>query len=107
MMMVMNINHLLSKVVAEEQPGLGDEKINYQEYVVPAFLTQVGHGEVGADDDGVGHDDDDDDDTDEDIEAVDINSYDRSLNMSMMIDSTGYQLYLIPGDLFPGDGPHK
>ena len=31
------------KVVAEEEPGLGDEKINYQEYVVPAFLTQVGH----------------------------------------------------------------
>ena len=48
-------------MVAEEKPGLGDEKINYQEYVVPAFLTQVGHDEVGADDvDGecVGDDDD-------------------------------------------------
>ena len=55
-------------MVAEEKPGLGDEKINYQEYVVPAFLTQVGHDEVGADDD-VGHDDDYDDD---------IISYDRS-----------------------------
>ena len=36
-------------MVAEEQPGLGDEKINYQEYVVPAFLTQVGHDELDAD----------------------------------------------------------
>ena len=27
--------------MAEADPGLGDEKINYQEYVVPAFLTQV------------------------------------------------------------------
>ena len=35
--------HKTPKVVSEEEPGLGDEKINYQEYVVPAFLTQVGH----------------------------------------------------------------
>ena len=43
--------HKTSKVVAEEEPGLGDEKINYQEYVVPAFLTQVGHqhNQIGAD----------------------------------------------------------
>ena len=33
--------NILCKVVAEADPGLGDEKINYQEYVVPAFLTQV------------------------------------------------------------------
>ena len=46
MMTTLNI-----KVVAEEEPGLGDEKINYQEYVVPAFLTQVGHEhkQIGAD----------------------------------------------------------
>ena len=37
------------KVVAEEPLELGEEKINYQEYVVPAFLTQVGHDELDAD----------------------------------------------------------
>ena len=36
-------------MVAEEETGFGDEKINYQEYVVPAFLTQVGHAELGGD----------------------------------------------------------
>ena len=51
MMTTLNI-----KVVAEEEPGLGDEKINYQEYVVPAFLTQVGHqhNQIGADRGGDG-----------------------------------------------------
>ena len=37
------------KVVTEEPLELGEEKINYQEYVVPAFLTQVGHDELFAD----------------------------------------------------------
>ena len=37
------------KVVTEEPLELGEEKINYQEYVVPAFLTQVGHDELDAD----------------------------------------------------------
>ena len=40
---------MTKKVVAEEPPGLGEEKINYQEYVVPAFLTQVAHDELDAD----------------------------------------------------------
>ena len=37
------------KGVAEEPHELGEERINYQEYVVPAFLTQVGLDELGAD----------------------------------------------------------
>ena len=49
------------KVVAEEPLELGEEKINYQEYVVPAFLTQVGHDELDAD-------------VDEDGEAIPIYS---------------------------------
>ena len=40
------------KVVTEEPLELGEEKINYQEYVVPAFLTQVGHDDADVDEDG-------------------------------------------------------
>ena len=57
---------MTKKVVTEEPLELGEEKINYQEYVVPAFLTQVGHDDADVDEDGA--------DASEDGEAIAIYS---------------------------------
>ena len=64
-------------MVTEQRPGLGDEEINYQEYVVPAFLTQV-----GADDDADG-------------------GWNHNLTGDILPGN------IFPGDILPGDGPHQ
>ena len=64
-------------MVTEQRPGLGDEEINYQEYVVPAFLTQV-----GADDDVDG-------------------GWNHNLAGNIFLGN------IFPGDILPGHGPHQ
>ena len=101
--------HKTSKVVAEEEPGLGDEKINYQEYVVPAFLTQVGHqhNQIGADRGGDGGADYED----QDREGIVLIHW-RFHSLQREANWLKHQKCVLiskwnAGDLFSGDGAYK
>ena len=74
-------------MVTEQRPGLGDEEINYQEYVVPAFLTQV-----GADDDedgGWNH------------------NFTSNIFLGNIFPGDILPSNIFPGDILPGHGPHQ
>ena len=80
-----NLCKVLDLAVTEEgDPSLGREGSTYQEYIVPAFLTQVWH----------------------DVADDDVGDYKKITNLLMIIDGQS-MMGGSSGDLLLGNVPHQ